>query len=73
MEQRVAGKDHSLVSILHVPADAVLRVARRVQGFHQDAAKGAALVVARSPRHGVRVLACDDGEGVGEFGELERL
>lgn len=66
MEQRVA-REHDLVAaVLHEPADAVLRVARRVEALDGDVADLEALAVARRLGHCLAVLAADDGELIGE-------
>jgi len=74
MEQRVA-REHDLVPVvLHEPADAVLRVARRVEALDGDVANLEALAVARRLGYGFAVLAADDGElGEVQFRELGRV
>jgi hypothetical protein len=64
-EQSVAGEDSTVVSIFEEEADAVLGVARRVQGFHLDVlADREGLAVSGSLVDLVAVLAADDGERV---------
>lgn len=62
VEERVAREDDAPPAVLHEPADAVLRVARRVQAPDGDAADLPALAVGRRPRHALGVLAPDDGQ-----------
>lgn len=62
VEERVAGEDGPLVAVLQQPADAVLRVAGRVQGLDGDAAHLPGLAVGGRPGHTLRVLAGDDGQ-----------
>lgn len=75
MEQRIPRKHHLVVAVLHEKADAVLSVARRVQGLDSNAANVEGLVVLRCPRHFLAVLAADDGElllvELGELGKGE--
>lgn len=47
VEQGVAREDHLVVTVLHEPADAILRVAWRVQALDGDAAQREALAVLR--------------------------
>jgi hypothetical protein len=64
-EQSVAGEDSTVVSIFEEEADAVLGMARRVQGFHLDVlADREGLAVSGSLVDLVAVLAADDGERV---------
>lgn len=62
VEQRVAREHGPPARVLQEPADAVLRVARRVQALDGDAADGPALAVARRLGHALGALACDDGQ-----------
>jgi hypothetical protein len=64
-EQSVAGEDSTVVSIFEEEADAVLGMARRVQGFHLDVlADREGLAVSGSLVDLVAVLAANDGERV---------
>jgi hypothetical protein len=64
-EKCVAGENSTVVAIFEQEADAVLGVARCVQGFHFDVlADGEGLAVAWSGGDFVAVLATDDGKGV---------
>lgn len=70
MEQRVAREHDALVgAVLQEPADAVLRVARRVQARDGDAAEREARPVGGRAGYAFRVFAADDGE----VGEVELL
>lgn len=62
VEQRVAREDDLVRAVLHEPADAVLRMARRVQALDGDAADLEARAVGRRLRDGLGVLAGDDGQ-----------
>jgi len=60
-EKRIAGEDCSLVAILKQIADAVLRMARRVQSLHLDAITNRErLAVARGLVDLRTLLAADD-------------
>lgn len=61
-EEGITGEHHPVVPVLHEPADAVLRVTRRVQARDRDAADLQLLVVARRQRHARGVLASPDGQ-----------
>jgi hypothetical protein len=64
-EQSIAGEDSTVVSIFEEEADAVLGVARRVQGFHLDVlADREGLAMSGSLVDLVAVLAANDGERV---------
>jgi hypothetical protein len=64
-EECVAGEYSAVISIFEQEANAVLGVARRVQGFHFDVlADGEGFAVAWGGGDLVAVLATDDGKGV---------
>ena len=64
-EKCVAGENSAVMAIFEQEADAVLSVARRVQGFHFDVlTDGEGLAVAGSLGDLVTVLAADNGKGV---------
>lgn len=70
-EERVAGKHSPLVPILHVEADAVLRMARGVDALDDDAAKLKRLFVLGGLGDALAILAADDLEaGSSQFGKL---
>ncbi len=62
MEQRISGEDYFLLSVLGEPADAVLRMARRVEALHGNAPNLKPLPIRRGLRDGIAVLAPDDRE-----------
>lgn len=62
MEQRVAGENGLVVAVLCEPADAVLRVARRVQALHRNAAELEAFAVRRRSGGRLAVLTTNDGQ-----------
>lgn len=70
MKQRVPGKHNLFVAVLHEIADAVLRVARRVQRLDGDAADGKGVAVHRHHVDFLAVLAADDFDVAAEGGEL---
>lgn len=71
MEESVSRENHSIVAVLHEPADAVLGVAGRVQSFHRDTSELETLPVAWRLRDGLAILPPDDCEARHpEFGEL---
>jgi hypothetical protein len=70
VEQRVPGKHNLFVAVLHEPADAVLRVARRVQRLDGDAADGEGVAVLGRLGDFLAVLAADDVDFAAEGGEL---
>lgn len=60
-EQRISGEDRLVVAILKQIADAILRMARRVQRLHLDSlANGECLAVAGSLCDLVTILATND-------------
>jgi len=64
-EQCVASENSTVVAIFKQEADAVLGVARCVQGFHFDVlADGESLAVARGGSDLVAVLTTDDRKGI---------
>lgn len=64
-EECVAGKDSTVVAVFEQEADAVLGVARCVQGFYLDVlADSEGLAVARGSGDLVAVLATDDRKGI---------
>jgi hypothetical protein len=60
VEESVACEDDLVVAILHEPADAVLRVARSVQGLDGNAAETETLTVAWRLGHLLAVFASED-------------
>ena len=60
VEQRVAGEHDLLVAILREPADAVLRVAGRVEALDSDGPDVETLAVRRGLGDGLAVLSPDD-------------
>lgn len=72
MEKSVSCKDRFIGPILHEPADAVLSVAWRVEGFYGDAADVEGRVIGWRFGYAFAVFAADDGLagefGVGELG-----
>jgi hypothetical protein len=60
VEQSVACKDNSVVFVLHIPTDAVLRMARRIQRLDNDGADIKCLPVLRRSRYCRAVLPADD-------------
>lgn len=70
MKQRVSGKHDLFVAVLHEIADAVLRVARRVQRLDGDAADGEGVAVLGRHVDFLAVLAADDVDVTAEGGEL---
>ena len=62
MEKGITCKDDPIVAVYHIPADAVLCVAGRVEPLHGDVAKAKSLTVARRLRDGFAVLSSDDLE-----------
>lgn len=62
MEQRVSCKHGLVVAILQEPADAVLRVAWRVETLHRDVSKLPHLAVSRRLGDALAVLSANDGE-----------
>lgn len=72
MEQGVTRKDDLVAVVLHEPADAVLRVAWRVETLDVDIANLEALAVTGRLGHCFAVLAADYGElGQAQFRQLE--
>ena len=64
-EECVAGKDSTVVAVFEQEADAVLGVARCVQGFHFNVlADGESFAVAWSGGDLVAVFAANDGKRV---------
>lgn len=64
-EERVSSENSTVVAVFEQEADAVLSVARCVQGFHFDVlADGEGLAVAWGGGDFVAVLSADDGKGV---------
>jgi len=64
-EECVAGENSTVVTIFKQEADAVLGVARCVQGFYFDVlADGERLAVAWGGGDFVAVLTTDDGKGI---------
>jgi hypothetical protein len=63
MKECVACKDDSIAIILHIPADAVLRMARCIQSLHCDRANLEGFAVLRRAGDRLTVLATDDLEG----------
>ena len=62
-EKGVPSEDDLLLAVLHVPADAVLSMARRMQGLDGDIVPYLeGLAMSRRPRDGFTVLAANDGE-----------
>lgn len=59
-EEGVAGEDGLVAAVLHVVADAVLGVARRVDALDGDVANLEGIPVLGRPGHTVAVLAADD-------------
>jgi hypothetical protein len=64
-EQRVSCKDGFVVAIFEQETHAILRVARRVQGFHFDAANVESFVVSWSLGDFLAVSSANDGEWIG--------
>lgn len=62
MEQRITREDYLVVAVLHVPADAVLGVARGVQALHGDAADLETLTIGRSLGDRLAVLPANNLE-----------
>ena len=62
MEERVTGEDDLLLAVLRKPADAVLRVAWRVQALDRDAAELEPFAVRGRLGRRLAVSAADDGE-----------
>ena len=69
-EESVAGKDGPASGILHVVADAVLRVARRVHGRDRNVANFERLPVLWRPGDAFAVFAADDGEVGAQLSQL---
>jgi len=70
VEQRVPGKYNLFIAVLHKPADAVLRVARRVQRLNGDATDREGVTVLGRLSDLLAVLAADDVDFAAEGGEL---
>lgn len=62
VEERVTSEDDLVLAVLREPADAVLRVAGRVQALDRDAAELETLAVGGSLGRRLAVPAADDGE-----------
>lgn len=62
VEERVAGEDDLVLAVLREPADAVLRVAGRVQALNRDASELEPLAVGGRLCRRLAVPAADDGE-----------
>ena len=62
VEKRVPRENDPLVAVLREPADAVLRVAGRVEALHGDVPELKALAIWRGLGDGLTVLAPDYGE-----------
>jgi hypothetical protein len=61
-EKRIPRKDHFFLAILHEIADAILRVARGMQGCHGDAVSNLEYLAVRGgPRDGFALLAANYG------------
>lgn len=73
MKQRIPRKHNLVLAVLHEIADAVLRVARRVQRLDGNAADAEGLAVLGGLGHFGAVLAADYLEGLAEGGELVGL
>jgi hypothetical protein len=64
-EERVAGENSTVVAIFEQEADAILSVARCVQGFHFDVlADSEGFAMAWGGGNLVAVLSADDGKGI---------
>ena len=64
-EERVSSENSAVIAVFKQETDAVLSVARCVQGFHFDVlANGEGLAVAWGGGDFVTVLTADNGEGV---------
>lgn len=62
-EQSITGEDNTLVTILHIVADTVLRVTRSVQGLDGDTLSNLELLaMCWSLGDGLALLSADDGE-----------
>jgi hypothetical protein len=62
-EKRISRKDYLVLAILHKIADAILRVARGMQGRHGDAVSNLEYLAVRGgPRDGLTLLAADYGD-----------
>lgn len=71
MEKRITSKHNLVVPILHEPAYAILRMARRMESLDGDAADVEALAMGRGLVHLLAILAADDFEvGEAEGGAL---
>ncbi len=57
VEESIAREDDPVIAVPYVPADAVLRVARRVQPRHGNASQLEALAVRRGRGDGLAILA----------------
>lgn len=71
MEEGIACKNDLFVPVLHVPADAVLGVAWRVERLDRDAADIESLAVGGRPIHILALFAADDLDTISELAELE--
>jgi hypothetical protein len=64
-EERVSSENSAVIAVFKQETDAVLSVARCVQGFHFDVlANGEGLAVAWGGGDLIAVLTADDGKGV---------
>ena len=70
MEQRIPSENDLLITVLHKPADAVLRMAWCVQGLHDNAANVEGLSMSGCPRHTLAVFATNDLEGEAQLRKL---
>lgn len=71
-EERVPSKDGLVPAVLHEEADAVLRVAGRVDALDADGPQLEDLIVGRCPCHALAVFAADDVYlGVVQRGQLK--
>lgn len=61
-EEGITGEDGLVVAVLHEPADAVLGVARRVEGLDGDTANVEGGSVGGRLGHALALLASDDGK-----------
>jgi hypothetical protein len=70
VEQRIPSENGLLITVLHKPADAVLRVAWCVQGLHGNAANVESLSMSGCPRHTLAVFPTNDLEGEAQLMKL---